>query len=830
MSGPFAPDGLTVVVPARNAVATLAATVASLLAQEGGAPRVLVVDDASEDGTAAVAQAAGAHRVLPGPGRGPGAARNVGIGAVDTPLIAFCDADDLWPPGRLAKDLPHFAEDPELEVLLGRTGFVAEDPTLLQRLRFPGEEPIASIPHFGAATVRRAVFKRVGLIDEQLTNFEDYEWFQRARDLGARIQTHDAVSQTHDLHHGSWSRIHPSHPKDLINVLHRSLRRRRGDGTPLRPMWFLSEYPPNPGGIATFARLVCEQLASQGHSPQLLVGWGGPSRHVEAGVAVIREPLRAAFEAHQPSTVLHCRRTVAALKQELNPHLYHVHLTDPSPLLHLATLEVAPAPTLLTLHNQMLGLFDGRDPGSLLSRLMVESRLITGVSTSVVIEAAGARPDLAHRMVTIPNGVPLTEVAPLPAEPRLLAIGRLMGQKGFDRLLRALPAVVASHPQVKLDVIGEGPDRPQLERMTVELGLQGHVQFHGFVERARVPDFLSRARLVVAPSRFEGLPYALLEAAAAGRPIVATRVGGIEQVVMDQQTGLLVDGEAIEQEPALLGDAMASLLADGERARAFGAAGRERVAQHFSIACSAAAYVQAYRAAMAPEVDVAVIIPAWNADRHLAEALESALREARAVQASVQVLVVDDGSSDDTAAVVRRFRSEGVELFQQPNGGEGLARNAGLALTNSRYVAMLDADDLWPDGRLAALLAVLEADPELEAAFGMAVEFADADAPATARWNPEPIPVRLPTTGLLRRSAFDRLGGFQGGEAYCTFAWITAALPRGLAYTSIERLVLKRRIHATNLSQRTPFLQDSRRLVQIRASLALRRKAQGGPP
>jgi hypothetical protein len=125
-------------------------------------------------------------------------------------------------------------------------------------------------------------------------------------------------------------------------------------------------------------------------------------------------------------------------------------------------------------------------------------------------------------------------------------------------------------------------------------------------------------------------------------------------------------------------------------------------------------------------------------------------------------------------------------------------------------------------------LAVLEADPELEAAFGMAVEFADADAPATARWNPEPMPVRLPTTGLLRRSAFDRLGGFPGGVLHSTFAWITAALPRGLTYTSIERLVLKRRIHASNLSLRTPFLQDRSRLDQIRASLVIRRMAQGG--
>ena len=227
MTSPYAPQHLTVVVPARNAAATLPSTVASLLAQSGGSPQVLVVDDDSEDGTAAVARAAGAHGVLSGPGRGPGAARNVGRAAADTPLIAFCDADDLWPPERLAVDLPCFAGDPELEVLLGRTRFEADHPALLQRLRFPGEEPIASIPSFGAATFRREVFERVGLIDEQLTNFEDYEWFQRARDLGARVQDHDALSQIYRLHAGSRSRRDPPRPADLIAILQRSLQLRR---------------------------------------------------------------------------------------------------------------------------------------------------------------------------------------------------------------------------------------------------------------------------------------------------------------------------------------------------------------------------------------------------------------------------------------------------------------------------------------------------------------------------------------------------------------------------------------------------------------------------
>ena len=227
MSQHYGADSITVVVPARNAAETLTATLDSLLGQSVGPPRVLVVDDASEDDTAAVARTAGVQHVLPGPGRGPGAARNVGILAATTPLIAFCDADDLWPPQRLSVDLPRFAEDPELEVLLGSSYLQADDPALVMHLRFPGEEPIAAIPHFGAATMRQKVFTRVGPIAEELMTYEDYEWFRRARDLGAVLRTHDGLAQTRRLQHGSWSRRHPSLPADLIAILQDSLRRRR---------------------------------------------------------------------------------------------------------------------------------------------------------------------------------------------------------------------------------------------------------------------------------------------------------------------------------------------------------------------------------------------------------------------------------------------------------------------------------------------------------------------------------------------------------------------------------------------------------------------------
>ena len=83
-------------------------------------------------------------------------------------------------------------------------------------------------PHFGAATMRTSVFEMVGLIDASLANYEDYEWFTRARDLGAQVVSHDRVVQVRHIHADSTSRLNPPRPHDLLAVIQRSVVRRRG--------------------------------------------------------------------------------------------------------------------------------------------------------------------------------------------------------------------------------------------------------------------------------------------------------------------------------------------------------------------------------------------------------------------------------------------------------------------------------------------------------------------------------------------------------------------------------------------------------------------------
>ena len=178
------------------------------------------------------------------------------------------------------------------------------------------------------------------------------------------------------------------------------------------------------------------------------------------------------------------------------------------------------------------------------------------------------------------GGVPILVVPnPAPAEVPHAATGvdrgafvfagRLTAQKSLDIALEA----VAATPEARLVVIGEGPERARLERLTSELELNGRVQFTGPRPRAEVLAALSSATAALVPSSWENLPHAAVEALAVGTPVVATAVGGVPEVVHDGENGLLVPPGS----PDALAAAMARLVADVELRDGLAARARDSV-------------------------------------------------------------------------------------------------------------------------------------------------------------------------------------------------------------------------------------------------------------
>jgi glycosyltransferase involved in cell wall biosynthesis len=166
-------------------------------------------------------------------------------------------------------------------------------------------------------------------------------------------------------------------------------------------------------------------------------------------------------------------------------------------------------------------------------------------------------------------------------------VGRLDPVKNLPSLLQTHAFLVTSHPQVRTVIVGEGSERQALERQAADLGITRSITFAGY--RADVRFLMAAFDVYLNCSTYEGVSLTILEAMASALPVIATRVGGNPEVVIDQETGLLV-----REQPRLLADAIGSLIHDERRRHAMGDAGRFRVKRHFSLARMVEEYADVY--------------------------------------------------------------------------------------------------------------------------------------------------------------------------------------------------------------------------------------------
>src|SRR5260370_10123311 len=218
----------------------------------------------------------------------------------------------------------------------------------------------------------------------------------------------------------------------------------------------------------------------------------------------------------------------------------------------------------------------------------------------------------AEQIVHIPGSVdterfqPAPERRPDPARPErdIICVARLDYAKGVDvrlhawgRMLRE-PSEWRAHLKPRLHLVGEGVYRAQMERIAAGLGIQDSVEFLG--SRTDVVDLLQQSWGFVMPSRWEGMPNALLEAMACGLPCVATRVSGSEDIISDGVTGLLVEPE----QPAEMAQALRRILEDTELAQRLGREGRATVVRDYQLITIVEQCLELYRRLLAGEKNV----------------------------------------------------------------------------------------------------------------------------------------------------------------------------------------------------------------------------------
>jgi glycosyltransferase involved in cell wall biosynthesis len=302
-------------------------------------------------------------------------------------------------------------------------------------------------------------------------------------------------------------------------------------------------------------------------------------------IATCRVPLNARLVS--PGAFLALVRTL----QQLRPMIVQSHGARSNVYTRLAARYAGVPIVLSTVHNS---LFDYEVAGWRRALYVGAERLTSPLADRIVSVSRAIARDLveryrieASRTVVVHNGIdawafrPARDGATVRAELRVPAgrrvvvmAGRMTPQKGWDVLLEAAARLAPLRDDIFWLLVGDGPLQPALMRRAGELGVRAC--FVG--ARADMADVLGCADLVVLASRSEGLPFTLLEAMALGKPVVATRVGGVPEVVEEGRSGRLVPPE----DPAALATAVASVL-DTPDAAAMGVRGRARVEAAFTL-------------------------------------------------------------------------------------------------------------------------------------------------------------------------------------------------------------------------------------------------------
>jgi len=200
---------------------------------------------------------------------------------------------------------------------------------------------------------------------------------------------------------------------------------------------------------------------------------------------------------------------------------------------------------------------------------------------------------------------------------------------------------------------------------------------------------------------------------------------------------------------------------------------------------------------------VSVVIPAFNAAGYIGAALESVLQQRSGEQ---QVIVVDDGSTDDTPRILAGFGAR-ITVVRQENRGPAAARNAGLDLSEGEFITFIDADDLWPHGRLDGHLAYLRSHPGTEVLLGAIQHVRDVDG----GWEPygEPFHAMSLPSGIFRRDLFLSVGRLDESLFYCEDVdWFFRARRAGVALAKTPEIGLYHRRHRHNLTNRKSRVRE----------------------
>lgn len=214
---------------------------------------------------------------------------------------------------------------------------------------------------------------------------------------------------------------------------------------------------------------------------------------------------------------------------------------------------------------------------------------------------------------------------------------------------------------------------------------------------------------------------------------------------------------------------------------------------------------------------VSVVTTVYNGAAYLRESIDSVLGQSLA---PLELIVVDDGSTDATPVILASY-GDAIRVHHQPNGGQGAAMMAGIAMARGELLAFIDADDVWPTQRNERLIGALTADASLDAVFGHSEQFVSPELDEETRRRLAPprtvFAGEVATCMTIRRSAFDRVGDFDPEYHSSYFVdWLGRAKQSGFRTLMLDDVVLRRRLHENNWGRREAPSRDRLLLKALR--------------
>ena len=360
-----------------------------------------------------------------------------------------------------------------------------------------------------------------------------------------------------------------------------------------------SEYPPIGGGAGNASANIASHFARMGHETAVITSRFGKLPHLEKhqNLTLYRIPsLRRKQDRSNPFEQLvflfSASLWTLGMVPRFKPNATLAFFGVPSGAISWLLKKVFGIPYIVSLRGGDVPGFRPYDFQRHHKILAPFLRIIWKDASAVVANSDGLRQlarvfDSRFEIPIIPNGVDLQEYATevrIWSPPRLLSVGRLVHQKGLDLAMRALAQL--KDLEWQWCIVGDGPQINVLKSLANELGIQDRISFPGWLSHAALVKCYKDSNLFLFPSRHEGMPNAVLEAMASGLPILASRIAGNEELVVDGETGILFPSEDIEA----MCVALRQLLSDASQRQVMGNASRRRAEALYSWESTAQQY------------------------------------------------------------------------------------------------------------------------------------------------------------------------------------------------------------------------------------------------